>query len=156
MLRHRPTSLLVVTAAGAVVVAATFLPWLRAGATSRSSYDLLGMIDRLDLAPGGMVSTAIRYWPVVPLLVTAAVVGAWWGAQWWAFAAACVAALYAGGVGVALLLTARDVGVSVGPGPWICTAACLVFVGGAAWATLTHATGRGLRTPPGAPPVDPS
>lgn len=156
MLRHRPASLTAFSVAGFAVVLATFLPWLRSGSTSRSSYDVLSLLDRLELAPDGMVSTLVRWWPIVPLLVTAAVVSAWWGLRWVALGATVVAVFYAGGVGLALVVASRSTGVAIGPGPWVCAVACLVFLASAGWIVLTHATGRDARTPFVAPPVDPS
>jgi hypothetical protein len=156
MLRHRPSSLVAFSVAGLVVVVGTFLPWLRSGSTSRSSYDLLGVLDRLDLAPGGFISTLIRWWPMVPLLVTVAVVAAWWGLRWVALVTATAAVLYAGGVGAALVVASRDTGIGVGVGPWVCAIASAVFLITALWIVFTHATGHAVRTPREAPLVDPS
>ncbi|MEK7422292.1 MAG: hypothetical protein AAB131_00490 [Actinomycetota bacterium] len=154
MLRHRPTSLVAFTVAGAGVVIATFLPWLRSGSGWRSSYDLLGLLDRLDLAPDGVISALIGWWPVVPLLVTVAVVSAWWGWRWAAFGSALVAVLYTGGVGTTLVVRSRGTGIGIGPGAWLCAAASAVFLVTAAWIVFTHASGRAVRTPPGALPAD--
>jgi hypothetical protein len=139
-----------------VVVVGTFLPWLRSGSTSRSSYDLLGVLDRLDLAPGGLISTLIRWWPMVPLLVTIAIVAAWWGLRWVALATAATAVLYAGGVGAALVVASRDTGIGIGVGPWVCALASAVFFMTAVWIVFTHATGPAVRKPRAAPSVDPS
>jgi hypothetical protein len=138
------------------VVLATFLPWLRSGSTSRSSYDLLGLLDRLDIAPDGPISTLVRWWPLVPFLVTVAVVLAWW--QRWAasLAASLIAVLYAGGVGGALAVRSRDTPLELGPGPLVCTVASLVFLITAGWMVFTHASARAAPAHHAAPPADPS
>jgi hypothetical protein len=152
--RHRPSSLVAYTAAGVVVVAATFMPWLRSGSTSRSSYDLLGVLARLDIAPNGLISALVTWWPMVPLIVTAAVVLAWW--QRWALSltAAVVAVLYAGGVGATMAVRSRGTGIGVGIGPWVCAVGSIVFLVTAAWMVFTHASARAAPIPLAAPVDD--
>lgn len=156
LVRHRPSALGAYTASGAVVVVATFLPWLRSGDTSRSSYELLGLLDRLDIAPDGPVSAMVRWWPMVPLIVTTAVVLAWW--QRWALSllGAVVAVVYAGGVGGVLALRAHDTPITLGPGPVVCAAASAVFLVTAGWMVFTHASASAVPAPRAAPPADPS
>jgi hypothetical protein len=151
---HRPSALVAYTAAGASVVVATFLPWLRSGSTSRSSYDLLGLLSRLDIAPDGPVSTLVRLWPIVPLVVTGAVVLAWWQRWVASLVAALVAIVYAGGVGGTLVLASRRTPISIGPGPWVCAVASAVFLVSAGWMVFTHARGPGVPVPREAPPAD--
>jgi hypothetical protein len=143
--RHRPSSLVAYTVAGAVVVLATFLPWLHSGTTSRSSYDLLGVLARLDIAPHGMVSRLITWWPVVPLLVTCAVVMAWW--RWWvpSMVTALLAIAYAGGVGTSLVVATRGTGIGLGVGPLLCAVASGVFLVTSVWMVFTHASERAAR-----------
>ena len=154
--RHRPSALAAYSTAGAVVVAATFLPWLRSGATSRSSYELLGLLDRLDIAPYGPVSTLVRWWPFVPLLVTVAVVLAWWRRWVASLVAAVIAVVYAGGVGAALAIGSQDTPITLGPGPVVCAVASVVFLFTAAWMVFTHASARDAPVPLAGPPADPS
>ena len=154
--RHRPSALAAYSTAGAVVVAATFLPWLRSGATSRSSYELLGLLDRLDIAPDGPVSTLVRWWPFVPLLVTVAVVLAWWRRWVASLVAAVIAVVYAGGVGAALAIGSQDTPITLGPGPVVCAVASVVFLFTAAWMVFTHASARDAPVPLAGPPADPS
>ncbi len=156
MFRHRGASLAAFTASAALLVLGTFLPWLRTGSTSRSSYDLLGLLDRLQLAPDGMVSTLISWWPIVPLLVTLAVVAAWWELRWVAFVAAVVAVGYAGGVGITLVVASRRNGIGIGSGPWVCAASSIVFLVTAGWIVFTHSSDRVARTPHAVPPAGPS
>jgi hypothetical protein len=129
--------------AAAVVVIGTFLPWLRTGSTSRSSYDLLALLSRLDIAPDGVVSTSVRWWPLVPLLVTAAVVAAWWRWTWIAVVAAAISALYAGGVATAMMVASQQTGgatgIRLGPGPWVCAIGSLDVLVSATWLAITNA-----------------
>jgi hypothetical protein len=156
LVRHRPTALGAYTVAGTVVVSSTFLPWLHSGSTSRTSYELLGLLDRLGIAPDGPVSVLVRWWPLVPLVVTTAVVLAWWQRWLASFGAAMAAVAYAGGVGSTLAWQARGRPISLGAGPWLCAAASGVFLLTAAWMAFTHASASVVRAPRAAPPVDPS
>lgn len=150
LVRHPGAPLVVFTIAAVVVVVGTFAPWLRSGSTSRSSYDLLGLMSRLDIAPDGFVSTLVRWWPVVPLLATSAVVSAWWRWTSVAVAAAVVSVFYAGGVGAAIVVASRGTSITIGPGPWICAIGGLALLGSAAWLAIS-ATRRVARTPAAAP-----
>jgi hypothetical protein len=148
VVRHPHTALIVFTLAAAVTLVGTFVPWLRSGSTSRSSYDLLGLMSRLDFAPGSVVRTMVRWWPLVPLLITTAVVAAWWQQTWVALIAATTSALYAGGVGVAVVVASRRTHVDVGPGPWVCAIGSLGLLVAATWLAVTSA-----RRPDPAAPV---
>ena len=53
----------------AVVVTGTLLPWVRTGGRRRNSYDVLGARRAPGLPPDGATATALRWWPVVPVLV---------------------------------------------------------------------------------------
>lgn len=94
----------VAMAVGAVVViVGTLLPWVRTGDAHRHSYDVFALIDRLGISPNELVGRGLRLWPLVPLLVVAAAVLAWWG---WTIAGAVigvVGAVYAGGVALAVI-----------------------------------------------------
>jgi hypothetical protein len=154
VIRHPTTSLVVFSAAAVVTLVGTFMPWLRSGATNRSSYDLLGMLRRLGIAPNGVVSTFVHWWPVVPLLITAAVVAAWW--RWTAAAAvaAAMAAIYSGVVAIAMIVAARRTIITVGSGPWVCIVGDGVLLTSAAWMSITNATRRVLPAPGAAPLAD--
>ena len=84
----------------AVVVIGTLLPWVRTGGRRRNSYDLLVLVERLGFAPDGATATALRWWPVVPVLVVVAVVASWWGWPRVGGATGLVAAGYAGTISV--------------------------------------------------------
>jgi hypothetical protein len=94
-----------VMAVGAVVViVGSLLPWLRTGARRRHSYDLFELVERLGFASTGPVATALRWWPLVPLLAVSAVVAAWWGWPRAGGVVGVVAALYAGAIALAVSL----------------------------------------------------
>ena len=83
------------TVGGVVLLAGTFLPWVRSGTRERSSYDLLGLVDRLGFAPDGWMAFFVRWWPIVPLLTTVAVVAAWWDRRYVAVGFGVAAVAYA-------------------------------------------------------------
>ncbi len=91
-----------VGAATGAVLLATCLPWVRTGNRRRTSYALLGLVDRLDFAPGGPAEWAVRWWPVMPMLCVVAMTAAWWPRQRLAGTTGLAVAAYAGGVSVAL------------------------------------------------------
>jgi hypothetical protein len=154
MERRTLRPLVVLTSAGVLLLAGTFLPWLHSGSTSRSSYALIGLVDRLDIASDGPATTLIGAWPFVPLLVTTAVVLAWWGRSTWSLVVAVVAALYAGGIAAVLAVGSSGTPIDVGVGPWLCAVAGGCFLAAAVWLRL--ASGRVPRTHRAAPLVDPS
>lgn len=102
----------------------SFLPWLASGSANRSSYDLLGIVDRLGFSPDGVVGWAVRLWPLLPLLLVVTVISHHLrdGAAWLPIVrsgAAAVSALYAGTVALAVRL-APDIGLfEPRIGPWI-------------------------------------
>ena len=124
-------------AGAAVAIVGSLVPWLRAGARTRNSYDLLRVVRRLGFAPDGPAVTAIRWWPLVPLLAVAAVVAAWWGWPRAGSALGVLTALYAGGVALAVA-TAPDTGaLEVASGPFVTAAgAALLLAGSAAVAVV--------------------
>jgi hypothetical protein len=83
-------------AGAAVVVIGTLLPWVRTGGRRRNSYDVLDLVERLGFASDGAAATALRWWPVVTVLVGFAVVATWWGWPRLGGATGLVAAGYAG------------------------------------------------------------
>jgi hypothetical protein len=89
-MRHTTTVPYGVTIGAAAVLVGTFMPWWRSGTRGRTSYQLLGLVDRLEFAPDGPAAAAVRWWPIVPFLLVVAVVAAWWD-RW--FVAAVTSAL---------------------------------------------------------------
>lgn len=151
---HPAAPVVVLTVSGVLVMIGTFMPWVGSGDSSRSSYRLLGVLDRLEVTPDGVIATLVRWWPMVPLLVTAAIVLAWWGAHRSAATLAPVAALYAGGVAVAIRWVAGDTGIDAGFGVVLCAAASVALLLSGAWMWVRIATGRDVRAPHEARPVD--
>lgn len=114
-----------IASSGAVVVlVGSFLPWLASGAADRSSYELLGVIDRLGFSPDGWVGWAVRLWPLLPLLLVVTVVShhlpvhdAWLDVV--RPASTVLAALYAGSVALAVRLAPEGGLFSPRYGSWI-------------------------------------
>lgn len=154
MPRSLQQALVAFTAAGAVLLLGTFLPWLHSGSTTRSSYALVGLVDRLDIAPGGPAALLIGAWPFVPLLVTSAVVLAWWGRSTASLVVAVLAALYAGGIAAVLAVGSAGTPITVGVGTWVCAVAGLAFLAGGVWVRVRAASARVPGTHRAAPPAD--
>ena len=123
----------------------SFLPWLASGTADRSSYDLLGVVDRLGFSPDGVVGWAVRLWPLLPLLLVVTVIShhvrtdvTWLPAV--RSASTAVTACYAGSVALAVRL-APDVGLfRPRIGPWVTLAGALLL----ALATVLSAWNREL------------
>lgn len=58
----------------AVVVVGAFLPWVRSGTSSRSSFAMVRSADRLGIVDGGVGLLVLRAWYLVPLIAAAVVV----------------------------------------------------------------------------------
>lgn len=136
---------------GAVVaLIGSFLPWLASGSTSRSSYDLFGIVDRLGFSPDGVVGWAIRLWPLLPLLLVATVVShhVHLDARWLPIvrsAATAATALYAGAVAIAVRL-APDIGLfRPRVGPWVTLAGAVLLAASLVWSTVVRRRGWGAR-----------
>lgn len=63
--------------AAGVALIGVFGPWLLSGASRRSSFELLDLVDRLGFANDGVFAWVVRFWPVVPLMIVVSVVAAW-------------------------------------------------------------------------------
>lgn len=117
-------------AGAAVTIAGSLVPWLRTGDRNRNSFDLFRVVGRLGFAPDGPAAAAIRWWPLVPLLAVVAVVIAWWGWARAGGALGAVAALYAGGVAVAVATSPAAGALDVAPGPLVTAAGAIVLLVG--------------------------
>lgn len=113
------------------VLVATFRPWVASGRRTRNSYEVFEIVERLGFAPGGLVGWAMRLWPLVPLLLATAVATTWFERRLVAGVAAALAALYAGGVGVAVNTAPHEGIVRVVGAPLFTAIAALVLVSGA-------------------------
>ena len=151
-----------VMAAGALImVGGSVLPWLRTGGRRRHSYELFDLVERLGFAPDGIGAWALRWWSVMPLLAVLAVVTAWWGWPRAGGAIGIAAALYAGGVGLAVG-TASSPAVDIARGPAVTAVGAGILLGGSV-ACIAAAT-RDVRrvrsstdlVPPGRPAARPA
>jgi hypothetical protein len=119
-LGRRAAPVVVMAVGTAIAVVGALMPWIRTGGRSRNSFDLFRIVGDLGFARHGAAATAIRWWPVVPLLAVIAVVGAWWGWARLGGAVGVVAAGYTLAVGIAVLgaptrgrVVARSLGATV-------------------------------------------
>jgi hypothetical protein len=136
-----------------VVLVGSFLPWLASGTANRSSYDLLGIVDRLGFSPDGLVGWAVRLWPLLPLLLVVTVVShhVRVNAAWLPIVrstSTVAAALYAGSVALAVRL-APEIGLfRPRIGPWITLAgAALLALSAVLSAWYREPTGTGQTVP---------
>ncbi len=119
-LGRRAAPVVVMAVGAAIAVLGALLPWIRTGGRARNSFDLFRIVDDLGFARHGVAATAIRWWPIVPLLTVVAVVAAWWGWARLGGAVGVVAAAYTLAVGIAVLdvptrgrVVARPLGATV-------------------------------------------
>ena len=136
----------VMTLGSAIAIGGSFAAWLRTGAVPRSSYEILGLVDRLGFAPDGPIRTAVRAWPLMPLLMTASVVTAWWGLRYVGASLGIIAGLYAGALGVAIAAAVPERHlVSVSAAPTITAIGAALQIAGS---VLTITIGPALGAPP--------
>ena len=67
-----------------LVVAGSFLPWVISGTVRRSSYAIVGILDRLGIADDGPIGILVGAWPLIGVLCMTPVVAAvlrWWRAS---------------------------------------------------------------------------
>ncbi len=118
-----------------LVVIGTFLPWVSSGGTLRNSYQVVGLLDRLDVFDHPLVRTLLIAWPVVgPLAVVPVVLAI---LRWWRAAGAAgvvVGALVVAVVSTVLILLGDStvVGVRIattGPFAALAGGICLLVAG---------------------------
>lgn len=143
-LGRRLAPAVVMAAGGALTVLGSFLPWVRTGSRSRNSYEVFRVVGRLGFAPDGPASTAMRWWPLVPLLAAAAVVAVWWGWGRAGGVVGVVAAIYAGAIGVTVAAAPDAELVHVGVAPFVTAVGAFVLLAGAVLAIVI-----GTGVPPG-------
>ena len=118
-------------ACAVVAVVGMGLPWVYSGHVARSSFQLLGLIDRLGFAPNGPLRYAIKWWPMVPLLLTVAVMLMFWRRYRSGATVGLLASLYVGAfAGVIRLAVPASSTVRIGVGP-------LIALGGSLGGTAT-------------------
>jgi len=115
----------------ALTLISSFSSWISAGRIGRSSFELLGVIQRLGFVPNGATKTVVQAWPMMPLMLAVGVVTVWWGWRRIGAAIAAVGALFAGAVGGAVAFAAPETsGVDLSGAPrFTAVGACVVLLG---------------------------
>lgn len=128
-----PAGAAALTVSAAVALAGVFAPWLQSGSVQRSSFELFDLAERLGFASDGLFAWAVRPWPLVPLLLVAACVAAWYRRQTVAGALAGIGGLYVGGVVIGVT-QAPDAGIiRTSWGLPLSGLGALALIGVAAW-----------------------
>ena len=118
----------------ALVIVGSFLPWVISGTVKRSSYAIVGVVDRLGIAGSGPLSLLVSHWPLLGTLCFAPVIAA--ALRWWrvAGALAVLIGLLASLLSIGILVVALGrIGLTVqlDPlGPSVMAAGGLLLVGG--------------------------
>lgn len=140
-------ALCVITGSGLVlVIVGSFLPWVISGTVKRSSYQIVGVIDRLGITGGGPLAALLNSWPLLGALCLAPVVAA--ALQWWRLAGAVAAliGLIATTLSLGLLATAlgrTGLTVRIDPlGPSVMAAGGLLLLGGGLCLTFGNSSPR--------------
>jgi hypothetical protein len=123
----------------ALVIAGSFLPWIISGSVRRSSYAILGVVDRLGIAGDGFLGTVVARWPLIGALCVLPLVTA--ALRWWRVTGilSVIIGLSAAVLSLGILTVGTGVGglgVRLDPiGPAVMAAgAILLFSGGLALA----------------------
>ncbi len=124
----------------ALVIAGSFLPWVISGTVRRSSYAIVGIVDRLGIAGDGLLAALVSHWPLLGALCFAPVVAA--AFRWWRTAGilAVLIGLAASVVSIGILAIAlgkAGLTVRLDPfGPTVMAAGGLLLIGGGLCLTL--------------------
>ncbi len=135
--RVRQVSVLFAATGLLLVIAGSFLPWVISGNVRRSSYAIVGVVDRLGLGRDGVIGVIAGAWPFLGLLTMIPVVFACLRRWRFAGALAVVAAVPAVVLSVgALAFSVGRVGLTIrldpiGPAV-MASGAILMAAGGAA------------------------
>lgn len=121
------------TVAVAVVLLGVFGPWLLSGASTRSSFEMLDIVERLGFTPSGPVRFVLALWPLVPLIVVSACVINWSGRRRLAAGLGVLGSVYVGAVSMVLLVAPETSLVRTGWGV-IASAAGAVLLGAVSFA----------------------
>lgn len=90
------------TVGGLVTVAGSLQAWVRSGAADRSSYEIVGLVERLGFADDGPFAWLLWAWPLMPLAAAVGVVFVWWRLHRIGAAVSAAAGIYAGAVALAM------------------------------------------------------
>ena len=136
-----------------LIIAGSFLPWVVSGSVRRSSYAVVGIIDRLGVMDDGPIGVLVRAWPLIGVLCMTPVLAAC--LRWWRTAGVLGALIgLVSGVlafGVLLIAASRGgLGIRLDPiGPAVMAAgAVLLLLGGGALALRRNSPVRRSRTRP--------
>ncbi len=139
----------------AVVCVGAFLPWLRSGAATKSSFELAGVLDRLGPADGPWLTAALTMWIMIPLVSVTSIALAVLGYLRTSGTIATIVAFLAGTVAVATYVVGSgdDSAISTVPaGPLTTCAGGSITILGALGVVLTdRRTPATTGTPPGPP-----
>lgn len=134
VLKSQRVGAALVTTGAAIALVGTFLPWLRSGATRRSSYEIFELVDRLGFSPNGVVGWALRLWPLVPLLLIVSAVLQWWQRpERWVRVRTflpTLSAFYVGGTSAAVIWAPDAALFRFGSGPIVTLVGCLAVLAG--------------------------
>ena len=138
-----------VTVGAALTLAGVFAPWLRSGTSSRSSFELFDLVDRLGFTPGGAFEWAVRLWPLVPLVTIGAVVASWTGRTRLAVGLSGTAGCYVGAVAVGLRAAPNAGLIRTDWGVNLALVGAITLVATAVWTLVdvSRSTGRARRRP---------
>jgi len=119
-----------------LVIVGSFLPWVISGEVRRSSYAILGVVERLELAGEGVLGVLIANWPWLGVLCMAPVLAGC--LRWWRTAGVLgvVVSVATGLLSFGILIAAAGVSgglpVRVDPiGPAVMAAGAVLLLGGA-------------------------
>lgn len=122
-----------------LIVTGSFLPWVTSGSVRRSSYAIVGIVDRLGFADDGPLAVLITGWPFVGALCVVPVIAGI--LRWWRTAGVLgvIYGLVTGALSFGLLLVGAGrggLGIRIEPiGPAVMAAgAVLLLCGGTALA----------------------
>jgi len=136
----RRWSVLLAVTGSVGVAAAGFLPWGASGRAERSSYALVGVVDRLEVLDGAE-ATLIRIWYLAPIAAATVWLAAALGRRGVAAGVAAPLAL----TGVVFAEAVRRSPLLGRPGPYATMAAAAVALAGVALTLIER--GRSDRTP---------
>lgn len=120
----------VATTGAVIIVAGTFLPWVRSGTRLRSSYEIFSLVERLGYSRSDLVGWGLRLWPALPLLVACAVMLLWFPRARATGAVVAITAGYAGVVSAAVRSASPDSIISVEYGASVTLIGAVVLAAG--------------------------
>ncbi len=127
---------LLVLAGDAILIAGTFLPWVRSGTATRNSYASMQAAERLDVATSDVTAAVLQAWFFVPVAAALITVGLALHHVRLASVAAAATVLLTSGCALVVVRSS----VPVGAGPVTCLVGSAVLAVGAALHARHHGT----------------